>query len=62
MSYAGSTNKTVLSEAANDKNGSGIVNRLVGLWRNTSAITSITGTTFAGTLTGTATLYGIKAA
>jgi hypothetical protein len=62
MSYAGSTNKLVLSEASNDKNGTGIVNRLVGLWRNTSAITSITGTTFAGTLTGTATLYGIKAA
>lgn len=62
FSYAGTTNKTVLSEGSNDKNGSGIVNRLVGLWRNTSAITTISGTTFAGTLTGTATLYGIKAA
>ena len=65
FSYAGSTNKTVLFNYTNDRNGSGEVNRGVGLWRSTSAITSISlksrdGTNFAiGT---TATLYGIKAA
>ena len=63
FSYAGSTNKTVLNSASNDRNGAGGLNRTVGLWRNTAAITSITiyeftGDTFAaGT---TATLYGIK--
>jgi len=61
FSYAGSTNKTVLIGTSVDKNGSGNVGRQVGLWRSTSAITSITlsltGQTFAsGT---TATLYGI---
>ena len=62
FSYAGSTNKTCLNTASEDQNGTGWVMRQVGLWRNTSAITSITlaiiSTTFAaGT---TATLYGIK--
>jgi hypothetical protein len=42
FSYAGSTNKTILSTTASDKNGSGIVEVNVGLWRSTSAITSIT--------------------
>lgn len=62
FSYAGSTNKTVLSTGSLDKNGSGSVDRTVGLWRNTAAVTSITlldtsSRTFgAGT---TATLYGI---
>ena len=64
FSYAGSTYKTVLANRSNDRNGSGYVESIVGMWRNTAAITSIgvtpTGTTFAsGT---TATLYGIKAA
>lgn len=63
FSYAGSTNKTVLSETSNDKNGSGEVNRSVGLWRSTSAINSIT-LICAGTASfgagSTATLYGIK--
>ena len=65
MSYAGSTYKTVLGQVANDKNGSGTIVAGVGLWRNTSAITSVTwkndgGSNYAvGT---TATLYGIKAA
>ncbi len=63
FSYAGSTNKTCLSEASEDRNGSGNVSRHVNLWSNTSAITSIeisAAQTFAiGT---TATLYGIKAA
>jgi len=63
FSYAGSTNKTVLFEEINDLNGSGGLNKQVGLWRNTAAITSIyffaqSATDFAaGT---TATLYGIK--
>tara|TARA_R110000822_G_scaffold262351_2_gene386738 strand:- start:1673 stop:2173 length:501 start_codon:yes stop_codon:yes gene_type:complete len=65
FSYAGSTNKTLLVDGYVDRNGSGYVSRSVGLWRNTSAITSLTilevfGNGFAvGT---TATLYGIKAA
>jgi hypothetical protein len=63
FSYAGSTNKTVLFEEINDLNGAGGLNKQVGLWRNTAAITSISffaqsATNFAaGT---TATLYGIK--
>jgi hypothetical protein len=65
FSYAGSTNKTVLVEVANDLNGSGTVRRAVGLWRSTAAITSIKfeatgGINFAsGSII---TLYGIKAA
>lgn len=65
FSYGGSTNKTVLSESANDQNGAGDVARYVGLWRSTAAITSITFIT--GAVTGikvgsVLTLYGIKAA
>ena len=64
FSYAGSTYKTILCNAVQDKNGSGTVFCNVGLWRSTAAITTITltdvGTTFA---TGTtATLYGITKA
>ena len=61
FSYTGSTNKTVLYTSEADQNGSGNVLRLVGLWRSTSAITSITLTGINGNLaTGTtATLYGI---
>jgi hypothetical protein len=61
FNYAGSTNKTVLSEASGDKNGTGEVGRFSGLWRNTAAITSITinNNVSSGT---TMTLYGIKAA
>ena len=59
FNYAGSTNKTGLVTASNDKNGSGRVLRSVGLWSNTAAITSLTVFT-TGTVTGTtATLYGI---
>jgi hypothetical protein len=61
FSYAGSTFKTALGTISRDENGSGQVWRYVGLWRSTSAITSISinsNVTFAaGT---TATLYGIK--
>lgn len=61
FSYTGSTNKTCLVTASQDRNGSGTVYRTVGLWRSTSAITSIqvfpsTGNFATGT---TATLYGI---
>lgn len=62
FSYAGSTNKTTLGNHAGDNNGVGGVDLTVGLWRSTSAITSINifasgGTTFK---TGsTFTLYGI---
>ena len=63
FSYAGSTFKTVLFDEISDYNGSGGINKQVGLWRSTSAITSLyffaqSATNFAaGT---TATLYGIK--
>lgn len=64
MSYAGSTNKTILAAVAADENGSGQVSRGVGLWRSTSAITRIRLFTLASTFASgtTATLYGIKAA
>jgi hypothetical protein len=61
FSYAGSTFKTTLNTAAEDLNGSGNVRGLVGLWRSTSAITSLRIYGFsASNITGTATLYGIK--
>jgi hypothetical protein len=61
FSYAGSTNKTVLVTNSNDNNGSGNVTTAVGLYRSTSAISTVNlmsnGSDFiAGT---TATLYGI---
>ena len=62
FSYAGSTNKTCLLTASGDQNGSGQVERTVGLWRSTSAITSIKLDNYAGANFGigtTATLYGI---
>jgi hypothetical protein len=62
LSYAGSTYKTSLYTTSNDLNGSGVVERGVGLWQGTNAINRIdvalSGSTMAaGT---TATLYGIK--
>jgi hypothetical protein len=62
FNYAGSTNKTCLATKSADRNGAGGTNRTVGLWRQTSAITSIkiflngANTMSSGT---TATLYGI---
>jgi hypothetical protein len=61
FSYAGSTYKTTLSECNQDLNGSGNVNRIAGLWRNTAAITTISLHAQVDFATGTtATLYGIK--
>ena len=61
FSYAGSTYKTILNLLSNDQNGSGSVNAIVGLWRSTSAITSVSVIGSSTNLqTGTtATLYGI---
>lgn len=64
FSYAGSTYKTILTRDSLDLNGTGETLSQVGLWRSTSAITSIKLYPNSGNLnTGTtATLYGIKAA
>jgi hypothetical protein len=63
FSYAGSTNKTSISRASADKNGSGVTDAGVSLWRSTAAINrvDIVGT-FNFAIGTTATLYGIKAA
>lgn len=62
FSYSGNTNKTSLITSNFDNNGSGSITQYVGLWRNTSAINSITfrntsASTFA--VGSTITLYGI---
>ena len=65
FSYAGSTNKTILSTTSCDKNGTGFTISYVGLWRNTAAINTILLATTSGNNYNsgtTATLYGIKAA
>jgi hypothetical protein len=64
FSYTGSTYKTTLSSASSDANGSGSIEKDVGLWRSTAAINSLTITTTSNTyaIGTTATLYGIKAA
>jgi hypothetical protein len=64
FSYAGSTYKTVLGVVSMDKNESGSTSNTVGLWRSTSAITTIniTASTSTFAIGTTATLYGIKAA
>jgi hypothetical protein len=61
FSYAGSTFKTLLMTTSGDQNGSGWVERIVGLYRSTSAITSISIDASASTFAvgSTATLYGI---
>jgi len=64
FSYAGSTFKTGLCTFNADYSGSGGLDYVVGLYRSTSAITSVTFITSPGNLSigTTATLYGIKAA
>lgn len=64
FSYAGSTNKAVLASSSEDENSSGVTGRVVGLWSNTSAITSLKLAVGADNFAAgtTATLYGIKAA
>jgi hypothetical protein len=62
FSYANSTFKTALTDTSNDQNGTGRKDIVVGLWRNTAAITSVrifpaTGNFNIGS---TATIYGIK--
>lgn len=61
LSYAGSTNKTVLSTMSLDRNGSGAIFSAVGMWRSTSAITNIEIITTVESFTAntTASLYGI---
>lgn len=64
FSYAGSTNKTCLIQYPNDKNGSGIITTRVGLWRSTSAITTVSFARSSGSYDAGSfvTIYGIKAA
>jgi len=60
FSYAGGTFKTGLIEFTADYNGSGVTARYVGLYRSTSAITSIKISSDVNLAAGTtATLYGI---
>jgi hypothetical protein len=60
MNYANSTTYKTLLGRGNRAGGE--VQTNVGLWRSTAAITSMTVKVGSGSLTGTATLYGIKAA
>ena len=64
FSYAGSINKTSLATVSADRNGSGAVERAVGLYRSTSAITTVAAVMASSTFAAgtTATLYGIKKA
>ena len=64
FSYAGSTYKTCLCTISADKNGSGTITNVVGLWSSTSAINSVRILNSAGASQNfdngtTATLYGI---
>ena len=65
LSYVGSTYKTALISDNGSNIGAGSIWRIVGMWRNTAAIATMTLTSVSSSdfLTGTvATLYGIKAA
>jgi hypothetical protein len=61
FSYAGSTNKTLLSNECLDLNGGGTINPSVSLWRSTSAISTINLSLSVDNwaIGTTATLYGI---
>lgn len=63
FNYTSSTTfKTTLSRWAADRNGAGRTGLFVTLWRNTNALTSVGVATYGlGNLTGSVTLYGIKA-
>lgn len=58
------SNSTTYKSALSRQSGNGYVAAKVGLWRNTSAITSITALTYSGNFAvgSTFTLYGIKGA
>jgi hypothetical protein len=62
FSYTGSTFKTTLNSWSADKNGTGAVGNIVGIYRSTNAITSLTlsGSASNFNVGTTATLYGIK--
>lgn len=64
FNYRASVNKSVLIEGVGDQNGSGYVERMCGVWLNTSPVTTVTLTASGSNFnTGTtATLYGIKSA
>jgi hypothetical protein len=65
FSYAGNKYKTAQISTSQDANGSGLVERRVGVWENTAAITSVTLFFLSGgswNIGTTATIYGIKAA
>lgn len=61
--YAGSTNKSISSDAVTENNATQAVQNLIaGLWSNTSAVTSILMDTFSATnfqIGSTFSLYGI---
>jgi len=61
FSYTAAVNKTALIEYSSDRNGTGFVERLVGLWRSTASITTVSLSTSTSTFAAgtTATLYGI---
>jgi hypothetical protein len=60
FSYAGSTNKTVLTSESEDQNGSGSTTQRVQLWRNTAAINRIDLNNTSLAAGTTATIYGVK--
>lgn len=64
FNYAGSTNKSIFSQASIYNPGSGAATAVSGLWRNTSAISSVQLVTSGNYFVAdtTATLYGIKKA